>query len=272
MTQPDTFQRSMAHWSESGRAEMEAFYRVATQDYRELAEARDWKAWLQDRSPILDVACGSGKFPAALATYGGIGDEQRVLDLLDPSRFSIDEAARSLTPPFVPGRSFECRIQDLPEDEGPWRAVWATHALYAVPPAEMPAAMSRFTQAVQPGGGRGFIAHAFADSFYLAFQRAYLQGRQHGVGTPFSPAEVVIDGLKAAGVRPQVDEIRYVGRLESHETEAAQGFLQRCLFDESVSLREMLDDPGMGPLIRGPQAPDGGFRFPQHVALISWEA
>ena len=44
----DTFERSCEHWSEAGRAEMEAFYALATVDYRHLAEALDWKAWLQN--------------------------------------------------------------------------------------------------------------------------------------------------------------------------------------------------------------------------------
>ena len=32
----DTGERSLAHWSEAGREEMDAFYQVATLDYREL--------------------------------------------------------------------------------------------------------------------------------------------------------------------------------------------------------------------------------------------
>ena len=44
MTQPDTAQRSLDHWSEAGRAEMQAFYALATEDYRQLAGARDWNA------------------------------------------------------------------------------------------------------------------------------------------------------------------------------------------------------------------------------------
>ncbi|CAN0498997.1 unnamed protein product, partial [Laminaria digitata] len=68
----DTFDRSCDHWSEAGREEMEGFYALASVDYRHLAAAIDWTAWLEARQKaagsrhlrLLDVACGSGKFPA----------------------------------------------------------------------------------------------------------------------------------------------------------------------------------------------------------------
>jgi SAM-dependent methyltransferase len=268
---PDTFDRSMAHWSEAGRAEMDAFYRVATQDYRELAESRDWPAWLEDADPILDVACGSGKFPAALARYAGLGEAPRTLDLLDPSRFSIDETKRNLELPFVAGDEYACRIQDLPAGAGPWRRVWATHALYAVPPAELDAAAARFVKAIA-SGGRGFIAHARADSFYLAFHRAYLEGWCGGVGTPFTTAEDWLAAFERQGVRVEVRDIAYVGELPADARDAAQGFLQRCLFDETVSLDAMEADPGLGAMLRAHRGADGRFRFPQRVALIDLAA
>lgn len=267
VTTPDTFDRSMACWSESGRAGMDAFYRVATQDYRELAASRDWPAWLEDADPILDVACGSGKFPAALARHAGLGEAPRTLDLLDPSRFSIDETKRNLELPFVAGDELECRVQDLPANASPWPRVWATHALYAVPPADLDSTAARVVRAIEPGG-RGFIAHARADSFYLAFHRAYLDGWCQGVGTPFTTAEDWLAAFERVGARVDVRDIAYMGELPANARDAAQGFLQRCLFDESVSLEAMEADARMGDVLRMHRGADGSFRFPQHVALI----
>lgn len=258
----------MAHWSEHRRAEMDAFYAVATQDYRELARSKDWRSWLGDADRILDVACGSGKFPAALARYADLGPQVRTLDLLDPSRFSIEEAGRNLQPPFVPGRSFECTIQDLPPDAGTWPVVWATHALYAVPPEELPAAMEHFVAAIEPQG-KGFIAHARAESFYLSFHRAYLDGIREGTGTPFSTAEDLLAALHGLGVRSEVHDIRYTGEVAAGDRAVAEGFLQRCLFDDDMSLEAMESDPELGELLRQHKGEDGSFRFPQVVALIS---
>lgn len=264
----DTFDRSMDHWSERGRGEMDAFYAVATMDYRVLAESRDWSAWLGDADRILDVACGSGKFPAALSRYAGLGPRTRTLDLLDPARFSIDEARKNLEPPFEGGASFECTIQELPETAGPWPVVWATHALYAVPPSELDAGLERFARAIAPEG-KGFIAHARAESFYMSFHRAYLEGMKAGAGTPFSTAEDLIAAFERLGVDVEVEDVSYVGGLPADARATAEGYLQRCLFDDAVSLDDMLADPALGALLRDNFSQDEGFRFPQKVALIS---
>ena len=78
----DTFIRSCEHWSETSRNEMENFYALASIDYKHLAERFDWKEWLEihqtniggRRLKILDVACGSGKFPSALVQYAKLAD------------------------------------------------------------------------------------------------------------------------------------------------------------------------------------------------------
>ena len=116
----DTFDRSCDHWSEAGRREMDDFYALAYVDYRHLANAIDWKNWLESIQKrvglrslrLLDVACGSGKFPEALVSYAGIASASiRPIDyaLLDPSRFSLSEAKQAFyKTPFdesSPGRT-----------------------------------------------------------------------------------------------------------------------------------------------------------------------
>ncbi|MBJ7471334.1 MAG: class I SAM-dependent methyltransferase, partial [Solirubrobacteraceae bacterium] len=157
---PDTADRSLAHWSEDGRREMEAFYALARLDYRLLAEAVDWAGLLarltaERTAPLtlLDVACGSGKFPNALLTGAALESESTVeYDLLDPSAFSLQEAAAELAPPFRERARFETTLEALDPGAGPWDVVWATHALYALEPANIPAAVERFRAAIAPGG------------------------------------------------------------------------------------------------------------------------
>ena len=107
MDSGDTAQRSLEHWSELGRREMEQFYALATEDYRQLALAADWVTLLGAHThpgwSLLDVACGSGKFPAARARYTTVASLPVIAyDLLDPSAFSIATARAALAPPFVP--------------------------------------------------------------------------------------------------------------------------------------------------------------------------
>jgi len=67
----DTERRSLAHWDEAGRRHGGVLHPGLTvEDYRQMVAARDWATDLQARARsgevrVLDVACGSGKFPSS---------------------------------------------------------------------------------------------------------------------------------------------------------------------------------------------------------------
>ena len=128
MDSGDTAQRSLEHWSESGLREMEEFYVLATEDYRQLALAADWAALLGERAhqgwSLLDVACGSGKFPTALVRFTAVASLPDVAyDLLDPSAFSVATARAALAPPFMPRNDLVMPLQELPSSCGPYDVV-----------------------------------------------------------------------------------------------------------------------------------------------------
>ncbi len=269
----DTRERSLAHWSEAGRAEMDAFYRVATLDYRELARAWDWDAFLRERAAtrdpvrILDVACGSGKFPTALRSntrLGALEGARLVLDLLDPSAFSLREARASLAPPMVGGRDFECTLQDLPVEATGYDVVWAVHALYALPEAELPAGVEAFLRALAPDG-LGFVAHATRSAHYLAFYEAYLCRFRQG-GTPYTSAEAVAGAFRDAGAKLEVRPLAYEQIIDDEAV--LEGFLQRCLFDSGLSLADMRRDEVLGAYLEACRDGGGRSRFRQDVSMI----
>jgi len=271
----DTFQRSCDHWSEARRSEMEDFYALATVDYHYLAQALDWKAWLEAQQAraagrslrLLDVACGSGKFPAALARYADVGSaEIQPIDyaLLDPSAFSIAEARRALSAPFVAGTEYEATLQALECPRGAFDIVWATHALYALPAAELQSGLERFTHAL---GGSGFIAHACEEAHYLRFYRHFLDAFYEGQGTPYTSAEQIVATLKSMGISFEAREITYENGTSETQQQQVEGYLQRCAFDDSVSLQQMLAHPVTGNYLASCRH-DGEWRFTQRVMLI----
>lgn len=271
-----TFSRSCDHWSESRRREMEDFYALAWVDYRYLAEAVAWKSWFEARQRevgerplrLLDVACGSGKFPVALVRDAALGDAAIApvdYALLDPSSFSIDEARAALSPPFVAGEQFACTLQDFDGGAAPYDIVWATHALYAIPAHEIEAALAKFLAALR---GRGFIAHACADAHYLAFYRRYLEAFRQGENiVPYTTAEQVVDALARLGADVSVRDIEYVNGTEIDALDRVEGYLQRCLFDDTISLDTLLSHPLTGDYLTQCQH-DGQWQFRQRVKLI----
>jgi SAM-dependent methyltransferase len=270
MTGPDTAARSLEHWSEAGRAEMEAFYALATEDYRQLAAATDWSAALRavatgDRVTLLDVACGSGKWPAALLAAGLDPAPRIEVDLLDPSAFSLAEARSVLAPPFAGAADHQVGIQDLDPAAGPYDVAWAVHALYALPPDELGAGLARMVAAVRPGG-LGMVAQATAASHYLAFYEAYRDTVEHPV-TPFTTAEEVVAALRGLGIEPQVQVLHY--RTRSSDLGVVEGFLQRCAFDDTLTLAEMEASGPLADYLAGCRDA-AGFHFDHEVQLITW--
>ncbi len=273
-TATDTAQRSLAHWSEAGRAEMQTFYTLATEDYRCLAAARDWAADLRAHAVdghlrLLDVACGSGKFPAALLAAGlatTARDLTVTVDLLDPSAFSIAEARAVLTAPFEAAAEHEVALQDFGV-RARYDVGWAIHALYALPPAELAGGVARMVAAVRPGGF-GAIAQASTDSHYLAFYDAYRAGYAPGA-TPYTDAEAVAAALTAAGVDVTVQRLLY--RTGSTDRTVVEGFLQRCAFDDTVSLARMESDGPVGDYLARCRTPDGSYHFEHEAHLMTWE-
>ena len=204
MYSPDTAQRSLAHWSEAGRTGMQAFYALATEDYRQLALARDWTADLRKHAVdqqvrLLDVACGSGRFPAALLATGLPVEPAVHVDLLDPSAFSLAEARGVLAAPFVAADEHQVVIQDF-DRPGAYDVAWATHALYAVPPDDLATGIGRMAAALRPGGVLvGYVATTTQLSTYVEALRA------QGVWTEPHAWESLLRPWHAVGlaVRPE---------------------------------------------------------------------
>jgi SAM-dependent methyltransferase len=272
----DTFDRSCAHWSEQARQEMEDFYVLAVEDYRQLAISFGWAAWLKDHERrtgeralhLLDVACGSGKFPSALQKYAKLATSRLnpiQYDLLDPTSFALEEARGVLQPPFDPGQDYLCRLQDLDGAQS-YDVIWATHALYALPPNELQSGLEKFVEALAPGGA-GFIAHACEDAHYLQFYRIYLKNLKQGTGTPYTSAEQIINTLYGLGVSVEVRDINYECRAPLDRRSEVEGYLQRCLFDNTLGLSEMLENPALASYLNTCRnSQDWCFR--QHVKMM----
>ncbi len=253
---------------------MRAFYTLATEDYRQLAAARDWAVDLRTRAVngrlrLLDVACGSGKFPAALLAAGlpaATRDLTVVVDLLDPSAFSIAEARAVLAAPFEAAVEYEMSLQDF-EVRARYDVVWATHALYALPPTELAGGVARMVAALRPGGF-GAVAQASAASHYLAFYDTY-RATYAPDATPYTDAEAVATTLTAAGADVAIQRLHY--RTGSADREVIEGFLRRCAFDDTVSLARMESEGPLAEYLAGCRAPDGSYLFEHEAHLMTWE-
>ena len=281
INEKNTFQRSCDHWSEASRSEMEGFYSLASIDYRYLAEKINWKVWLETRQKkvgsrcmkLLDIACGSGKFPTALTARGDLaGALIRPIEysLLDPSIFSITEARKVLKPPFNLAAEYHTKLQDFNRHNTCFDIVWAVHALYAIPKHELRSAIISMIRALGYGdnnSGVGFIAHASLNSHYIKFFDKYLSGFKKEVGDPYTAAEQIISVLEQEGVSINIKEINYINEAPNNMDKQVEKYLQRCIFDDTLSLEEMQGNSLTGPYLKSCQRGDV-WQFEQCVKII----
>lgn len=258
---------------------MDAFYTLARRDYERLARGFvNHSAWLRrvadgrQRITLLDVACGSGKFPEALQDFGGVGalsgELQIDYDLLDPSPFSLLEAAQALRPPFVEAGRHETLVEELDDAVGPFDVVWATHALYSLAPEAVRAAAVRMLAALTPGGAL-LIAQGSREGHYLRFYRHFLDDLRGGQGTLYAAAEDLAEALRACGADPCSVRLSYDHTTALENSVTVESYLQRCAFDDSVSLQEMMRAPHLGPYLRDCRDEDAGlWRFHQEVDVL----
>jgi SAM-dependent methyltransferase len=258
---------------------MDAFYALARRDYERLARGFvDHAVWLRRVADgrrvitLLDVACGSGKFPEALQDFGGVGvlsGELRIdYDLLDPSPFSLLEAALALRSPFVAAARHETVVEDLDDAVGPFDVVWATHALYSLTPGAVRAAARRMLAALAPGGAL-LIAQGSREGHYLRFYRDFLEDFRGGQGTLYAASEDLAEALRACGADPRAVRLSYDHTTALENAVTVEGYLQRCVFDDSASLGEMMAAQHLGPYLRDCRdEAQGVWRFHQEVDVL----
>ena len=276
----DTFDRSCAHWSEAGRDGMNDFYKFATIDYYYLANLIDWPAFLSFLANsngelyLADIACGSGKFPSALLEYTNIYKEPSSTDvslsvqydLLDPSPFAIEEASAVLRDPFVPRNQFCCKLQDWRPLSESYDVAWAMHALYCVPAAELGQCFSILHEAFRPGA-IGIVAQSNRNGHYVRFYDRFLESMRDGNGAPFSAAEDVEKALNEVGFEQQSRVLQYETVINEADTQSLEAYLQRCAFDDTALLGDMLSGGSLADYLTGAKR-DGAYRFQQSVSVF----
>ena len=108
---------------------------------------------------------------------------------------------------------------------------------------------------------------ATAESHYIKFLKYYLSGFKQNIGTPYTTAEQIISILNEMGLKLEIQEVNYVNTAPKTSKRQVESYLQRCLFDDAISLREMLSNRATGPYLE--ECLRGGiWRFKQKVSLI----
>jgi len=135
-------ERSTAYYSPE--LDVEAWFAVADRDYLELIEALDWGSLFGGfgaEPELLDVGCGTGRFPELLTASGTLPPVPIRYDYLDPSAHCLEQLRRALEAPFQPGTAFHATVEVFAPTVNArcsYDLTWCVHSLYAAELSELP--------------------------------------------------------------------------------------------------------------------------------------
>ena len=92
-------------------------------------------------------------------------------------------------------------------------------------------------------------------------------GFKDGFGEPYSSAEDILQVLKEEGITHRVEKITYENGVSENASLQVEGYLQRCVIDDSINLNNMLNNSSTGPYLHS-CIKNKQWGFKQQVMLI----
>ncbi|MDR4493570.1 MAG: class I SAM-dependent methyltransferase [Nitrospirales bacterium] len=230
-----------------------SWFSVVEQDYHLLLEALEWKNLFPARSTpycVLDIGCGTGRFPDLLSTY--LPESLHVhYDICDPSQFCLTTCRQALQAPLFPRKSWRTTLEHA---EGTWApgsydVAWAIQSFYCLNHESLHDSLRRFIGAIHPTRGTACIFLGKRNSFRSQTHQLFSQQSPFSAPQPYVSAESVFTMLDQLGANTVIRELECVHTISIWEDRLLEQYLQQCVMDatplpkwrEIAKLRTFLD-------------------------------
>ena len=194
---------------QQGTLEKDLWFRVATRDYTELIKTYNF-AQLFSRFPstleLLDVGCGTGKFPSMLSSH--LSPNLHVqYDYLDPSQHSLEQLQKTLSPPFTPRSPLKATLETLERSACPpqgYHIIWCLQSLYCLQRLALRETVGKLHALLNPSCGVGLIYLASSEACYHQLYNLYNQEFYPNTRQPYITAEDVTKTFDALALPYEV--------------------------------------------------------------------
>ena len=256
--------------------DFDSWFKVAEIDYLQLIEGFPWEHLFKSISGVpklLDVGCGTGKFPSLLTQSKVLKNPCIIYDYLDPSSYSLFALKKSLRPPFFPGFQYQTTLETMPlhqSNRGRYQLIWAIHSLYTLPPDQALPCIDKIRSLLDPKNGIALIYLAARHSFYISFYERYLQIFSHQRELPsFLDAQRITSALRTLGISYEITHMNFFHSIQQSDVSTLEQYLSKCTFD-SRSVDFWLGHPLLKDYLQSFTS-NGWYRFPQEVWLIQFK-
>ena len=112
------------------------------------------------------------------------------------------------------------------------------------------------------------MAQGLRDGHYVGFYDRFRDAFLDGGGTPYSDGAQVEAGLRALGMRVRTRILEYDTVVPGDRSALLESYLQRCAFDDSVSLENMLTTEPLAAYLQTCYRQDSDeYHFEQRIGL-----
>ncbi len=264
----DTSTRSVEYYDY--QLDSTCWFGVTEIDYRLFIEALPWRrllAHLPDTLRLLDVGCGTGKFPVMLAETLADGPLNWRIDALDPSHVSLQRFARNCAPWFTIGKQFCHHVETFSPAtlRHSYDLLWAIHSLYTLTPPVTAQVLQAFHDWLKPRGGIGIIYQGSTAGFYHRFYELYRHTEQPSL-SPFMSSEMLTRTLTDLAIPWQETVLAFNHTIATHDTTTRDYYLQQCVFEDRPA-RHWLHRPVYQAFLET-FVEGGDYHFPQRNSAI----
>ena len=106
-----------------------------------------------------------------------------------------------------------------------------------------------------------------SQSHYLGFYEHYLLGFKGDAGEQYTSSEQILETLTRMGIPFAIKQISYANGAPQSNEQKVERYLQRCLLDDTVRLKDMLTNNVTGPYLETCRK-NGMWQFTQKVIMI----
>lgn len=248
----------------------DAWFKVTDVDYQFLLNAMDWKnnfriAATDNLVRLLDVGCGTGRFPEMLRAYLP-SDIVVEYNLVDPVQACLDQTSKILTPPYQPAKQFNLTVQDFLQTphEQSFDIIWSIHSFYLVPPQQLTNLLSELLSRLTDHGMAIFyLSNEF--SFYNQFYQTFVEEAQpeHPV---YLTAELFHEAALATGYEISLSVLDFDHKIAIDDDETLAKYLSKNSF-QNKSIEQWQQMQSTWNFIQKFAYHDN-YRFPQTVTYF----